>query len=285
MSYRKLVPLALAAAVAVGGGGESWAGKKDKPPKPPKKPKPQVVTQPIVKVTDLVIEDIVLDETGELVANAVATLDIAGRVITQEVQIPLDLGGTPGAENQCDILNLALGPVHLDLLGLNVDLDDCEGGPVTVDIIGVEGDLLGDLLCSIAGALNGGADLGEVLDGLTDAELDAVLGGLTDILNDLLGRLLDAGSTTAAQHVENGDSHVCDILTLEIPEGLHLTLLGLQVDTSGICLDVYAVEGDGNLLGNLLCSLSNLLNNPGNNAGGQRALVKNINKVLDRLGL
>jgi hypothetical protein len=26
-------------------------------------------------------------------------------------------------------------------------------------------------------------------------------------------------------------------------------------------------------------------NNPGNNAGGQRALVKNINKILDRLGL
>ena len=284
MSYRMLVPLALAAAVAVGGGNELWA-KHDKKPKEPKKPKPQVVTQPIVKLVDLVIEDITPDETGQLVANAVATLDIAGRVITQEIEIPLELGGTAGAEGACDILNLALGPVHLDLLGLNVDLDDCEGGPVTVDITGVEGDLLGDLLCDIAGALNGGIDLGEILDGLTDEELAAVTGALTDILNNLLGQLLDAGTVTTAQHAEASAAHVCDILTLEIPEGLHLNLLGLQVDTSGICLDVYAVEGNGNLLGNLLCSLSDLLDNPGNNAGGQKALVKNINKVLDRLGL
>ena len=72
---------------------------------------------------------------------------------------------------------------------------------------------------------------------------------------------------------------------LEIPEGLQLELLGLLVDTSGICLDVYAERGSGNLLGNLLCSLTNLLNNGGNNAGGQAALVRNITRLLDRLGL
>jgi len=287
MSYRKLVPLALVAAVALGGTNDLWAGKKDKEPKSPKKPKPEVVTQPIVKVVDLVLQDITIDDEGQLVANAVATLDIAGRVITQEIEIPLQMAGSPGAEGECDILNLALGPVHLDLLGLVVDLDDCEGGPVTVDIVGVEepGNLLGNLLCDIAGALNGGVDLGEILGGLTDDELATVLDGLTDVLNGLLGELLDAGTTTTAAHLEDSEGHRCDILTLEIPEGIHLDLLGLQVDTSGICLDVYAVEGNGNLLGNLLCSLTNLLNNPGNNAGGQRALVKNINKILDRLGL
>jgi hypothetical protein len=280
MLYRMLVPLTLVAAVAVGGGSELWAGKKDKGAK---KPKPEVVTRPIVKVVDLVIDDIIFDE-GQLIANAVATLDIAGRVITQEIEIPLELAGSPGAEVECDILNLALGPVHLDVLGLNVDLDDCEGGPVTVDIVGVEGDLLGDLLCDIAGALNAGIDLGDILGGLTDEELAAFTGALSEILDNLLGQLLDAGTPVASPQLAASD-HRCDILTLEIPEGLHVNLLGLQVDTSGICLDVYALEGNGNLLGNLLCSLTNLLDNPGKNAGGQKALVKNINKVLDRLGL
>jgi hypothetical protein len=35
---------------------------------------------------------------------------------------------------KCAILNLELGPVDLTLLGLNVHLDDCDDGPVTVDI-------------------------------------------------------------------------------------------------------------------------------------------------------
>ena len=286
MFHRMLVPLALVAAVALSGGTDAAAGHKNKSSqKKNNKPKQQVVTQPIVRVVDLVIEDITLVE-GQLVAHAVATLDVVGRQITQEIEIPIDVGATPGAEGECDILNLALGPVSLDLLGLNVVLDDCAGGPVTVDIVAVEGGgLLGDLLCSIAGGLDSGLSLEELLPLLTEEELATVTDGLVDVLNDLLGQLLDTGTVTTADHVESTQAHVCDILTLEIPEGLHLTLLGLQVDTSGICLDVFAEEGDGNLLGNLLCSLTNLLNNNGNNAGGQRALVKNINKVLNRLDL
>jgi hypothetical protein len=285
MSFRKLVPLCLSAAVLMWGAGELVAGKKDKGDKGNKKPKPAVVTQPIVEVTNLVIESITFEDEGA-VAHAVATLNIAGRVITQDIDIPLQLTGSPGEEGACDVLNLALGPVDLDLLGLIVELDDCEDGPVTVDIVAVAGGgLLGDLLCDIAGALNGGVDLGDILAELTDEELEALTGALTDVLNQLLTGLLATGTdVSAAAHFDTA-AHRCDILTLEIPEGLSLNVLGLQVDTSGICLDVYAEEGDGHLLGNLLCSLTNLLNNPGNNAGGQRALVKNINKVLDRLGL
>src|SRR5688572_21643953 len=37
----------------------------------------------------------------------------------------------------------------------------------------------------------------------------------------------------------------CPILNLEIPDGLHLDLLGLKVDTSGICLDIHAEPGPG----------------------------------------
>jgi hypothetical protein len=57
----------------------------------------------------------------------------------------------------CNILNLALGPIDLNLLGLQVYLDDCDEGPVTIDITAIPGGgLLGDLLCGLSNLLNGG---------------------------------------------------------------------------------------------------------------------------------
>jgi hypothetical protein len=54
-------------------------------------------------------------------------------------------------------LSLALGPVDLNLLGLRVELDNCNDGPVTVDITAdPAGGLLGSLLCGVANLLNGG---------------------------------------------------------------------------------------------------------------------------------
>jgi len=50
-----------------------------------------------------------------------------------------------------------------------------------------------------------------------------------------------------------------DILHLKLGP-IHLDLLGLKVDTSEICLDIDAVSGPGNLLGNLLTGIANLLN-------------------------
>jgi hypothetical protein len=64
----------------------------------------------------------------------------------------------------CAILNLELGPVDLTLLGLNVHLDDCNNGPVTVDITARRGQLLGDLLCALLGS--GGISLGTTLGGI-----------------------------------------------------------------------------------------------------------------------
>src|SRR5687767_5915012 len=52
----------------------------------------------------------------------------------------------------CDILELVLGPLHLDLLGLVVDLNQ-----VVLTITGTTGagDLLGNLLCGITGLFDG----------------------------------------------------------------------------------------------------------------------------------
>ena len=67
----------------------------------------------------------------------------------------------------------------------------------------------------------------------------------------------------------------CEILHLDLGP-LTLDLLGLQIDLSRIVLDITAEAGAGNLLGNLLCAVTNLLNDP---AG----LTRLLNSILDLL--
>jgi hypothetical protein len=252
----------------------------------PKSAHAQPVTQPIVELVDLTVDSVELVE-GQLVANLVVTLDVVGNTITRELQVPLDLTATPGEPGECPILHLSLGPVNLDVLGLHVDLDDCAEGPVVVDIVAdPAGGLLGSLLCGIANLLNDPElplDLGAILGGLSPEDQATVLTGLTDLLNGVLDQLL---MTSAVSEQVGVASHQagCDILMLELGE-LDLDLLGLEVHTSEICLHVYAERGPGNLLGNLLCGVANLLDNNGNNQGGVAALVRNITRLIDRLGL
>jgi hypothetical protein len=54
----------------------------------------------------------------------------------------------------------------------------------------------------------------------------------------------------------------CEILHLDLGP-LSLDLLGLQIDLSRVVLDITAQAGAGNLLGNLLCAVAGLLDNPG----------------------
>jgi len=56
-----------------------------------------------------------------------------------------------------------------------------------------------------------------------------------------------------------GGNTACPILDLQLGP-IDLTLLGLHVETSEICLAINAQPGPGNLLGNLLCRVANLLN-------------------------
>jgi hypothetical protein len=61
------------------------------------------------------------------------------------------------ANGTCTILDLTLGPLHLDLLGLVVDLNQLH---LTITGQTGPGNLLGNLLCGLANALNpGGATL------------------------------------------------------------------------------------------------------------------------------
>jgi len=67
----------------------------------------------------------------------------------------------------------------------------------------------------------------------------------------------------------------CEILHLDLGP-LHLDLLGLQIDLSRVVLDITAQAGAGNLLGNLLCGIAGLLDNPS-------GLVKLLNQILSIL--
>jgi len=63
----------------------------------------------------------------------------------------------------------------------------------------------------------------------------------------------------AANLLPSGDSGVCDVLDLNLGP-LDLDVLGLVVNLSEVELNIDAVPGPGNLLGNLLCAVANLLN-------------------------
>jgi hypothetical protein len=75
-------------------------------------------------------------------------------------------------------------------------------------------------------------------------------------------------------------SGTCTILDLTLGP-LHLNLLGLVVDLNQVHLVITAQQGSGNLLGNLLCAVANLLNGGGPLTG----LAALLNQILAALGV
>src|SRR4051794_23594720 len=108
--------------------------------------------------------------------------DPAGAPVTDTGYAEVLTGGTSGAAalaaatGTCSVLDLTLGPLHLDLLGLVVDLNQihlqitAEQGP---------GNLLGNLLCSVAG----------LLDNTGGGGLNGLLQAIANLLNQILGAL------------------------------------------------------------------------------------------------
>jgi hypothetical protein len=117
-----------------------------------------------------------VDRSGSVpVLNAIGILNAQSAthsLVNQPVQIPVapSVGGATGGLRaaapiaaapllSCSVLNLVLGPLHLDLLGLVVDLNQ-----VVLDITAQPGptNLLGNLLCGVLGLLNLPAAIGAV---------------------------------------------------------------------------------------------------------------------------
>jgi len=192
---------------------------------------------------------------GQLLASGVATATVHGRPFTAPFSnVPVNIALAPGtnAPGTCPVLNLMLGPINLDLLGLVV-----QTSPICLDITATAGGgLLGDLLCNIGGLLDQGLTLNQILGLLTVNDLNNLLGGLTGLLNGVLGNLLNA----VLQSVGNGAGPgECAILNLALgPLDLNLLGLGVHLDNCGNGpVTVTITAHHGALLGNLLCSLTN----------------------------
>lgn len=113
---------------------------------------------------------------------------------------------------------------------------------------------------------NSAGDLIIQVGTLTGNLVGALAGGTMSVNESLAGLVL----ATDPRH--------CTILHLDLGP-IFLDLLGLQVTTNEIVLDITAVAGPGNLLGNLLCALVHLLDqNPLSTLVGQ--LLAQINAIL-----
>jgi hypothetical protein len=122
------------------------------------------------------------DDGGTLMMRSAVTTTLQGArgsvPHTKTMNLPVQQATTGAMATgvtaaSCDILNLVLGPLDLNLLGLEVHLNQ-----VVLDIIATTGagNLLGNLLCAVAGLLDGGGPLGQIA-GLLNQIL-AILNGL-----------------------------------------------------------------------------------------------------------
>ena len=201
---------------------------------------------------------------GVLTATGTATAVIHGQTVTVPFSAPVDVTASPNPNDPCAILDLQLGPINLNLLGLVV-----QTSPICLTITGFEnGGLLGQLLCGLANALNNGIPLVQYLESLPPDQLNTLLAGIRDILNGALSNLYNATLTSIdsiCPGTPPGHHRTCAILHLELGP-LNLTLLGLNVVLDNcangpVTVDITAVHGGG-LLGDLLCNLlgHNLIN-------------------------
>jgi hypothetical protein len=96
--------------------------------------------------------------SGRLVAVGTVRGRLAGRrVARRNVRMPARLAKAatsaqvPDIPGACEVLNLVLGPINLDLLGLVVRTNRIN---VRIDAVPGAGNLLGNLLCAITGILD-----------------------------------------------------------------------------------------------------------------------------------
>jgi hypothetical protein len=95
-------------------------------------------------------------------------------ITSQAFSAPATLTGSSAV---CQILNLDIGAIHLNLLGLVVDI-----APISIDITANPfGGLLGQLLCSLANLLSGTGPLGQIQSIL--AQINQILRSVLLILS------------------------------------------------------------------------------------------------------
>lgn len=207
-----------------------------------------------------------------------------GQIGANPISIPLTLSATPGS-NGAEILDLHLQPINLDLLGLKIHTSQ-----ICLDITAQpgSGNLLGNLLYNVAHALdtstgNSSNPLGvlsPVENLLFSLETATLLNGGLNAVTATSS--IGASSGASGDQVLPKGDH--DILHLSLGP-VNLNLLGLNVSLDNchngpVVVDVSTHPGDGQLLGNLLDSVANLLDPNQNNLGAEQLLGGLLNGVL-----
>jgi hypothetical protein len=184
-------------------------------------------------------------------------------------------------------LNLTVPPIDLNLLGLVL-----QTSPITVNAYSQQGsgELLGNILTT---ALNALGATPQNLTGLNQ-NLDAILAKVVGVLNastltlssSVVNSLPSVLQTLALPTLINATpGATTQVLNLTIASSasnaapVDVNLLGLQVTTSNIQAQLLAETGNGELLGNLVYNVANLLN-PGNSLTLLSLLAQ-----LDQLGV
>lgn len=111
----------------------------------------------LLNITSFLVQGNQLVAQG-ILNGTVTTADGTATAITQNVTLPV-----MSVDPSCTLVNLVLGPLHLNVLGLVIDLNQ-----VVLNITAVPGagNLLGNLLCAVANLLNGGGPLNTLLTDL-----------------------------------------------------------------------------------------------------------------------
>jgi hypothetical protein len=123
-----------------------------------------------------------VEHDGALFAEGVLTGEVSNKhgkvtkTVEETVLLPVtviaDTTASAGAvraqaTGDCDVLELVLGPITLNLLGLNLFIGGEGGVPILIDLDATQAEgILGQVLCGLAGGL----------------PLDDLIGGLQDLL-------------------------------------------------------------------------------------------------------
>jgi len=254
-----------------------------------------------ISVTGLTVNQILTDATGALSGVAgTLTGTLAGLPFTT----PITLAATPPPDGSpagtCPVLDLHINAIHLNLLGLHVDTSD-----ICLSLTATDGpgNLLGNLVCDVAHLLDGTtlpsvggllSDINGLLGqtgtltslGGTASRVTSITGLLGAELSSALGHLNVAGVGTAAATAATPS--VTNILNLSVgPVDLNLLGLNVHLDNCAdgpVTVDITAVSGPGNLLGNLLGGLVHLLDNSNPSVAAINSalhtLIKGIRKLV-----
>lgn len=99
---------------------------------------------------------------------------LSSTIKSVSIPVPLPLLGSsaPGVKTAgvCSVLNLATGPIDLNVLGLQLHLNE-----VALDLSADNGSLLGALICTITGLLGGAGSAAEIATNLN--QLLSTMGG------------------------------------------------------------------------------------------------------------